>query len=181
MQYLSIVAVSVIAAVTYGVLHDQLTVRVCLEYFTIFHPQVFPTTSPTLLGLGWGVIATWWVGLPLGVVLGGAARTRSAPKRTARELLPGLALLMAATGFAAGVAGVSGFLAARAGTAAPPGWIQSMLPAEKHAAFVADLWAHRTSYVAGGLGGVTLAIWVWLERHYRAGCIARQAAGSPAT
>ncbi|MBV8223051.1 MAG: hypothetical protein JO293_06785, partial [Candidatus Eremiobacteraeota bacterium] len=62
------------AAVLYGELHDQITARVCVEYFTIGHPPLFPTDDPTLLGLGWGVVATWWVGLVLGAGLAVAAR-----------------------------------------------------------------------------------------------------------
>ena len=65
MQFVGIVLFSIAAAVFYGIAHDQVTVRVCLEYFTIGHPPVFKTTSPALLALGWGVLATWWVGLPL--------------------------------------------------------------------------------------------------------------------
>src|SRR3954451_19765307 len=63
MQALAIVLLSILAAVLYGIVHDQVTARICVEYFTIGHPPVFDTESPTLLGLGWGVIATWWVGL----------------------------------------------------------------------------------------------------------------------
>ena len=42
--------------------------------FTIGHPPVFATDDPTLLGLGWGVIASWWVGLLLGIPLALVAR-----------------------------------------------------------------------------------------------------------
>jgi len=69
MQFLKIVGLGVLAAIGYGIVHDQVTVRVCLEYFTIFHPRLISSTSPTLLALAWGVAATWWVGLPLGLGL----------------------------------------------------------------------------------------------------------------
>ncbi|MEX0794660.1 MAG: hypothetical protein WD045_16100 [Pirellulaceae bacterium] len=74
MQFLLIIALSIASAVIYGILHDQITARVCVEYFTIGHPPVFNTEAPTLLGLGWGIIATWWVGLILGVGLAMVAR-----------------------------------------------------------------------------------------------------------
>jgi len=73
-QAIGIVLRSVFAAVLYGVVHDQITVRVCLEYFTVGHPRIFDTENPTLLGLAWGIVATWWMGLLLEVPLAIAAR-----------------------------------------------------------------------------------------------------------
>jgi hypothetical protein len=87
MQAISIVGLCIASAVVYGILHDQVTARVCLEYFTIGHPPVFATDSPTLLGLGWGIIATWWVGLFLGVPLAIAARAGRRPKRDVSSLM----------------------------------------------------------------------------------------------
>lgn len=50
MEALRIVALSVLAAVTYGVLHDQVTARMCLEYFTVAHPDVVGH-EPTIIAL----------------------------------------------------------------------------------------------------------------------------------
>jgi hypothetical protein len=86
-ESLKICFVSICAAILYGVIHDQITARVCLEYFTVFHPPIFETQSPTLLALGWGVIATWWMGAFLGVLLAIAARVGSRPKLSAVNLL----------------------------------------------------------------------------------------------
>ncbi|MEX0702194.1 MAG: hypothetical protein WD069_08870 [Planctomycetales bacterium] len=158
MQSAAIVLLSVLAAVVYGVLHDQVTARVCVEYFTVYHPPLFRTESPTLLGLVWGVVATWWVGLPLGLVLTAAARVGSAPRRTARDLARPVALLLMGVALAALIAGTSGYVAARAGAALPPEWIRARLPEPLHARFVADWWAHRTSYACGALGGLGLAL-----------------------
>lgn len=79
MQVLTIIGMSILAAVTYGILHNQVTARICVEYFTIGHPQIIGSTSPTLLGLAWGIVATWWVGLPLGIGLAFAARGNRGP------------------------------------------------------------------------------------------------------
>ena len=80
MESLKIVLVCIAAAVLYGIVHDQFTARACIEYFTVFHPPVFRTQSPTLLGFGWGIIATWWVGAILGVLLALTARAGPRPK-----------------------------------------------------------------------------------------------------
>lgn len=82
MQFLLIVILCIGSAVCYGIAHDQITARVCVEYFTIGHPPVFDTNSPTLPGLGWGVLATWWVGAISGIPLAVAAEpaiVRSGP------------------------------------------------------------------------------------------------------
>lgn len=115
MQAVMIIVCIVLGAIGYGIIHDQITVRVCLEYFTIGHPPVFGTTSPTLLGLGWGVIATWWVGLPLGVALAIAAPAGSRPKPTVRSLIRPMGPLLVAMAVCALAAGFAGGLLARRG------------------------------------------------------------------
>jgi hypothetical protein len=58
METVKIVLLCIGSAVLFGIVHDQVTARLCVEYFTIGHPKVFGTESPTLLAFGWGVIAT---------------------------------------------------------------------------------------------------------------------------
>lgn len=69
-----ILATCIASAVGYGIIHDQITARICVEYFTIGHPPIIGTDDPTLLGIDWGILATWWVGLILGIGLTIAAR-----------------------------------------------------------------------------------------------------------
>src|SRR5215475_1832807 len=95
MQALAIIALCIVSAVVYGILHNQVTARVCVEYFTIGHPPIFGTDDPTLLALGWGVIATWWVGLLLGVPLAVVAQAGDRPKRSVGSLVRPLAWLLA--------------------------------------------------------------------------------------
>jgi hypothetical protein len=45
-----ILLLSIAAACAYGVAHEQVTARVCVEYFTIGRPPVFRTENPTRLG-----------------------------------------------------------------------------------------------------------------------------------
>jgi hypothetical protein len=88
MESVKIVLLCIGAAVCYGIMHDQVTARVCVEYFTIGHPPVFKTDSPTLLALGWAIIATWWVGLILSVPTAVVLRVDSLPKYQAVDLVP---------------------------------------------------------------------------------------------
>src|SRR5580693_877461 len=113
METLKIIAMCLLAGALYGVLHDQVTARVCLEYFTVFHPDVFHTTSPTLLALGWGVLATWWVSLPLGVVLALCARLGSRPRVSAQELRRPILVLLGAMAVCAVLSGALGAMLAQ--------------------------------------------------------------------
>lgn len=164
MAFLRIVLLSVAAAVTYGILHDQVTARVCVDYFTIGHPPVFATQSPTLLGIGWGIIATWWVGCILSVPLALTSRLGSRPKLDASDLIKPVTVLLACMGVIALAAGIAGYFAAQAGHVRLIGRLAARVPREKHVAFLADLWAHNASYAAGFLGGIILCVWLWQQR-----------------
>jgi len=168
-QSLGIVLLCVVAAIVYGIAHDQVTARVCVEYFTVGHPPVFGTDDPTFLGLGWGVIATWWVGLLLGVPLAAAARAGSRPKRSAGSLVRPIGSLLAVMAACALLAGLTGWALAGAGAVALVGPIARELPADRHVPFLADLWAHTASYLVGLAGGIVVVFRVWQSRGRAAG------------
>jgi hypothetical protein len=163
-QSLGIVLMCVVAAVCYGIAHDQVTARVCVEYFTVGHPPVFGTDDPTLLGLGWGIIATWWVGLLLGVPLAVVARAGSRPKRSVGSLVWPVVRLLAVMAVCAISAGFVGWLLASSGAVFLVGPIARELPPERHVPFLADLWAHSASYLVGLLGGIVVIVLVWRSR-----------------
>jgi hypothetical protein len=163
-EFAKIVALSILAAICYGIAHDQVTARICVEYFTVFHPPVFPTDNPTLLGLGWGVIATWWVGTILGILLGIAARAGRAPKVGARSLLRPIVVLLAVMAISALGAGLTGYVLARHGSIGPPWWVRAHLAPASYAAFMGDWWAHNASYAAAGAGGIILCVMTWRKR-----------------
>jgi hypothetical protein len=164
MEFLKIVALGVLAAVTYGIVHDQVTVRVCLEYFTVGHPQLISSTSPTLLALAWGVVATWWVGLPLGFALAVTSRAGNRPKLAAAALLPLVLPLLGAMAVCALLAGIAGYLLASHGFLGLYGQVGDVLPYPVHARFLADLWAHNASYLSGIIGGVIVAAAAYRRR-----------------
>jgi hypothetical protein len=164
-ETIKIVAAATLAAVAYGELHDQVTAHVCVEYFSIAHPPVFGTTSPFWLAVGWGVLATWWVGLLLGIGAGAAARLGAWPRLGLRDLWPDIVRLMLVTGVASAVAGATGaLLVARGLTPVPLGW-GPVIPPAKHVAFAFDAWAHMSAYVAGAFGGlIVIGRTVWRRR-----------------
>jgi hypothetical protein len=167
METIKITLLGVAAAILYGILHDQITVRVCVEYFTIGHPPVFHTEDPTLLGLGWGIIATWWVGLPLGILLAAAARVGPLPKTDAHDLLKPVGVMMACCGVLALAAGVVGYVLANRGVITLDPSLAARIPPTRHALFLADGFAHLASYTGGLVGGFVLCLWVVMRRYRR--------------
>lgn len=165
MQALAIILLCVLASVAYGVVHDQVTARVCLEYFTVFHPQLVPSTDPTLVALGWGVAATWWVGLLLGLPLAVMARAGAMPKRSAASLVQPVAVLMAVCAVSALISGLLGFALVSNSMVEPTVARRIGLEPQLHASFTADLWAHNASYAIGFVGGLVLCGHVWHARY----------------
>lgn len=168
MQWIGIIGLSIASCVVYGILHDQVTARVCVEYFTIGHPPIFPTQDPTLLGIGWGVIATWWVGAILGIPLAMVARLGTAPKKSAAQLFRPVVILMIFSASFAILMGVAGFVAAWNGWVVLIGDLATRVPADKHVLFITDLWAHSASYFAGFVGGILLMVHTWRSRRSNA-------------
>jgi hypothetical protein len=164
MESIKIILLSIVAAICYGILHDQITARVCVEYFTIGHPPVFHTDSPTLLALGWGVIATWWAGAMVGIIAALAAGVGPWPQLPARRLVRPILFLLLTMGTLALICGIGGFWAAYSNKVHLKDWMVQQIPYEKQPAFIADLWAHSASYAGGFIGGVIIAIWIFVQR-----------------
>jgi hypothetical protein len=164
MEPLKILLLCVDAAIVYGIAHDSVTSRVCVEYFTIGHPPVFATDSPTLLAFGWGFIATWWVGAILGVLAVAACRLGRWPKIGARRLIRPVVVLLIVMAVASLLAGLAGHELAESGSIQLRGRLGVMVSQSKHAAFLADFWAHNAAYAIGALGGLTICVWALTQR-----------------
>ncbi len=164
MRYIAIVAMAVFAGIVYGVLHDQVTARVCVEYFTIGHPPIIPSESPTLLALAWGVVATWWFALPLGVALASSAQLGDRPRLSASQLIKPVLSLLGAMGTVALLSGITGYILAIRHSLVPNDWVLLHIPSARQPAFIADLWAHSASYLSGFLGAIVLCLYVWRSR-----------------
>jgi hypothetical protein len=74
-----LIIVSCLLAGLYGILHDQLTYSISPEYYTKFKfyqfgfmdsgdEAIFP--NPRIEVSAVGLLATWWMGIPIGIILG---------------------------------------------------------------------------------------------------------------
>lgn len=164
-EALKIILLPTLAAIAYGIVMDQITIRVCPEYFTIAHPHILNTGSLTLLALAWGVIATWWAGAIAGVAFAIAARAGKLPKVTWRRFARPLAVLALVMALGTVAAGFAGAWATNSGSIpAVQAWALA-LPLDKQAAFMADAFAHVASYLIGALGCLTIAVSVAWKRY----------------
>lgn len=110
------VLVAMLAAGLFGMVHDQISYTVSAEYFTKFKFIQFrlldPDTPERIRAAKVGFLASWWMGIPLGLLCGAAGLIQRSPSLMVRELLWSLPLIV---GFA--------LAAALAGLAF--GWLQT--------------------------------------------------------
>ena len=164
MEKLQVILLSVLAACTYGIVHDQITVRLCIEYFAIAHPPLFHTTSPTLLGLCWGVAATAGIGATLGVILALVSQSPGTASYPLSRLGRSILLLLAVMATGAFAAGVVGYELSGHGFISLPTRLADVIPAHQHDRFMAVWFAHGASYLVGLTGGALLCFRIWRAR-----------------
>jgi alpha-beta hydrolase superfamily lysophospholipase len=152
------------AALAYGVALDQLTARISLEYFTVAHPRLVATDSPGWVALAWGVTATRWPGLALGMLLALAARAGRAPQRDAVQLVAPVLWLLLAMVLCAALAGALAYAAVRSGALALPEPFAPRIERARHARFAAVWAATSASYAVGVCGATGLALRIWTAR-----------------
>jgi len=149
------------AAVVYGIVHDMVTAHVCVEYFTEYHPRLVDSGNPVVLALFWGVVATWWVGAPLGLLLSaGVAAGERPPLPWPRvfRLLAWFVGILLLVSLGCGLVGAS--------SAWPAYLLPKDLPPERATRFQFVQVSHLVSYGAGVLGGLVLPAiaWHWRRR-----------------
>lgn len=154
-----VIPVCIVAMIFYGVLQDQVSVRLSREYFTVAHPPIEGLEDPTVLGLAWGFLGSWWGGMLLGIALGAAATWGKKPPLTLRELLPGIVCLMLVIFAATLLTGMSAYQNGRIlGVHLGDDWAQIITKENQLLLFVVGC-AHFATYVSSILGSVVLCFW----------------------
>jgi len=147
---------AILAAALFGAVHDQISYTVSHEYFTKFKFHQFglldPAVPERVRAAIVGVLASWWMGIPVGILCGAASfiqRTGSAMRRALYQTLPvvlGFALLFALAGLVYGFFQTSTFNLANY-----PGWF---VPTglENPRRFICAGYMHNSAYIGGALG-----------------------------
>jgi hypothetical protein len=160
-EHVKIVVLCILASVLYGLCHDQVTVRVCPEYFTVAHPPLCTTGSATEVALCWGVAGTWSAGAAIGVLLARVAQPTVGRSVTARELVPQVGILLVAMASTAALMGAVGWWLGP--LMKLPDALAASLPAPTHRPFFAAWFAHGGSYAAGLIASALIVRRTWLS------------------
>lgn len=164
---------SPVIAGCYGILHDQLTYSLCHEYYTKFkfiqfglleEGQVPHFRYPRIHVAIVGFFATWWMGLPIGFILGLTGLIHRNAKRMLRVTLQAMLLTL----FVAFITGLIGLLYGH--------WyladhgVDWYFPKDliDRKAFIRVGSMHNFSYL-GGLTGLIAAIYYSLRQRNRPG------------
>ena len=169
MEYLKIILASILLSITYGITHDLITTQISIEYFTIGHPIIIDTNSPILLALVWGTIATWWVGLIIGILISFSSRLGSKPKLNFKDVFKPILKLITAMFAGALLGGLIGYITSinQIFTLVPR--LAKQIDPSKHHLFLTAGWAHTSSYIIGFVGGITLCVKIILRRSKNGG------------
>ena len=165
-----------VAVVGYAILQDQVSARLCPEYFTVLHKPIPGVTDPTLLGACWGFLGGWWGGLILGYAVGLVATLGPRPQLTPRELVRPMALLVGAVACCTALTGVSVWRHAEMLGVALDAGMAELVPPRRHKALLTVACYHLVSYASSVVAGVVLCVWVAAQRRKRA----KAEEGSPA-
>jgi hypothetical protein len=142
----------------YGILHDQLTYTISPEYYTKFkfyqfglmdigNEAIFP--NPRIEVSAVGFMATWWMGLPIGLILGLVGLVHKDNKQMFRSTLKAIVVTVIVA-FATGLIGLAYGKLYLADTGVD-WWLPDNLIDTKN--FIAVGSMHNFSYL-GGLTGL---------------------------
>jgi hypothetical protein len=152
----------------YGMLMDQVSARLCPEYFTVLHNPIPGLTDPTLLGVVWGFVGACWGGAIMGYAAGVTATAGRKPPLSVRELVRPMLAVVAGIAVTTAVTGASADRHAEMfSIRLDPSWDEFVPPQRHRAVFVVACY-HFAAYVAAVVGGVVLCAWVARERSRRA-------------
>jgi hypothetical protein len=169
--FLLLVVLAVVSAALYGFLHDQISYSVSREYYSKFKFVQFGLSgleSEHIAAGVVGVLATWWLGLPLGLMLAGVGFSHKNSTRMLVNTLKSfgvvvvVALLVGLLGLLYGYVQTRSFdLAEYRGWFIPPDLIEPRR-------FLCAGYMHNSSYL-GAVVALPVAIFyqLWLRRNVK--------------
>jgi hypothetical protein len=161
--------------VTYGILQNQVSARLCPEYFTQFHKPIPDVTDPTLLAVCWGFLASWWGGTLFGYVAGLVATLGPRPPLTTRDFVRPLLVYLVALTTVVAISGVSVWInSTNLGVSIDPSFTWQFPAVSRHKNLLIVATYHMVAYATATVGGVIVCVWLGRERVRRAGQVTQK-------
>lgn len=151
---------SVLIAGVYGIIHDQITVTISPEYYTEFkfhqfkinHNHFSLRAGASIVGF----LATWWAGIPIGIILGALTVFMFPRSQSLRQFIRAIGLVFLVTI----VFGILGYLFGSSGLKNPDYLIPKNVV--DTSSYIKVGIIHSYSYLGGLIGlicGVFYLIW----------------------
>jgi hypothetical protein len=156
-----------VAVVGYAILQDQVSARLCPDYFTVLHPPIPNCTNPTLLGVCWGFLGGWWGGIVMGYAAGLVSTLGPRPPLAPRDFVTPLLVCMCGVGTVTALCGISVWQHANMFGVSLDRVFDGLIPEERQRAALVVACYHFVSYAASTLGGVVVCVYLWAERRKR--------------
>lgn len=161
---LLVIGVAPLIGGLYGILHDQFTYTISPEYYTKFkfyqfglmdigNEAIFP--NPRIEVSVVGFMATWWMGLPIGVILGLTGLVHKNSRQMLHATL-GAIVVTVVVAFATGMIGLAYGKLYLADTGVS-WWLPENLIDKRN--FIAVGSMHNFSYIGGLIGMIAGAIY----------------------
>jgi len=164
--YILLVFLAAVVAAAFGALHDQLSYTIAPEYFTRFKFVQFAWTGvaymPPRVGAAVvGALATWWVGLYAGIVLGAVALRCN----SASEMIRATGRAFAVVAIVALTVGLLGLVVGWLSYDSTKDYIDWWRPAGLTAPrrFFAAGMMHNGSYLGGAIGMLVAGVRLWRQ------------------
>lgn len=172
--FILIIFLAVVLSGIYGMLHNQISYTVSPEYFTKFKFRQFGLVNVDLpdriRASIVGFLASWWMGIPIGLVVGGAAFIHHGHWRMLKITLLSFVIVIVFT-FLFGLGGLlHGWLATR--TINPGDYQDWFIPDDvvNLRRFLCAGYMHNSSYMGGTLAifvAVGFHIAVWIKQQFK--------------
>jgi hypothetical protein len=144
----------------YAMLQDQVSARLCPEYFTVLHNPINGLTNPTLLGITWGFLGSWWGGALLGYGAGLASTLGRNPPMTVKQLLKPMLCVIAFVTACTAFTGISVAMNADGFSISINVLSIEAIPIQRRTmAFIVATY-HLVAYASSVVGSVVCIVWI---------------------
>ncbi|MCJ8330444.1 MAG: hypothetical protein HRT89_15020 [Lentisphaeria bacterium] len=147
-EYLKITLLCIFAAILYGIVHDQISAQISMEFFTKGDSE----SSARFIALVKGILWTWWFGLILSIPLGLCARHGKRNKLKAKKLILPVARVIATVFVFSLCSGLIGYAIATLGLHELSDKLVSSIPEESRNGYIANIWSSFGAYVGAVVG-----------------------------